>query len=143
MYPSEEETKLWVALNRSQRIIYKAIDARLKEEGLPPLRWYDVLWELERTDGAGLRPFVLESKLLFEQSNLSRLIHRMVLSALIEEQKFDGDGRGKVLQITQKGRQTRQQMWEIYGPLIQRHIGRASCTFDRAVVAGALESLID
>ncbi|MEH6548030.1 MAG: hypothetical protein V7701_16455, partial [Sneathiella sp.] len=66
MYPTEEETKLWVALNLSQTKIYRIIDTALKSEGLPNLRWYDVLWELERAQESGLRPFELERILIFE-----------------------------------------------------------------------------
>ena len=38
MYPTEEETALWVAMNLAQRSVYRAMDAALKARGLPPLR---------------------------------------------------------------------------------------------------------
>lgn len=142
-YPTKEETALWVALNRAQRAIYRSIDAALKEQGLPPLRWYDVLWELERAKGAGLRPFELERKLIFEQSNLSRLLRRLSDEGLVKEQVLADDGRGKLLQITDNGRRVRKQMWKIYGPLINRHICKISERRDQEHIAEKLNFLIE
>ncbi|MGI9510565.1 MAG: MarR family winged helix-turn-helix transcriptional regulator, partial [Geminicoccaceae bacterium] len=84
-YPTAEETALWVAFNRAQRSIYRSMDSALKAAGLPPLRWYDVLWSLERSKEKGVRPFELEKLLIFEQSNLSRLLRRMIDAGLVEE----------------------------------------------------------
>ncbi len=143
MYPTAEETALWVALNDAQRSIYRSMDSTLKAEDLPPLRWYDVLWALERAKGAGVRPFELERLLIFEQSYLSRLLRRMIEAGLVEESVFKDDRRGKVLVITSKGCQIRGQMWKIYGPLIHKHMDSISNRFDLANIAQGLKSLID
>jgi len=142
MYPTEEETKLWVALNLSQMAIYRIIDTALKQEGLPNLRWYDVLWELERSQGSGLRPFELERILIFEQSNLSRLLRRMIGKGVVKEFAFENDGRGKVLKITEDGQRVRKQMWKVYGPLIHQQIGNLSPQHTPGTIASALNSLI-
>ena len=142
MYPTEEETALWVALNLAQRSVYGAMDAALKARGLPPLRWYDVLWAIERAGDGGVRPFEMERSLLFEQSNLSRLLHRMTGEELVEESVFADDRRGKVLRITRKGRQVRAEMWQVYGPLIHGHMSGLSDECDLEEMALALSSLI-
>jgi len=141
MYPTAEETALWVALNRAQRSIYRSIDSALKTKGLPSLRWYDVLWALERAEGGRVRSFELERLLIFEQSNLSRLLRRMIEAGLVEESIFQDDRRGKVLGITLKGCQIRWRMWKIYGPLIREHISGVSKRFDPANIVFALKSL--
>ena len=142
MYPTEEETALWVALNLAQRSVYGAMDAALKARGLPPLRWYDVLWAIERAGDGGVRPFEMERSLLFEQSNLSRLLRRMTGEGLVEESVFEDDRRGKLLRITKKGRQVRKAMWQVYGPLIHAHMGEISGEGDLEEMALALSSLI-
>ena len=142
MYPTEEETALWVAMNLAQRSVYRAMDAALKARGLPPLRWYDVLWAIERAGDGGVRPFEMERSLLFEQSNLSRLLHRMTGEGLVEESVFQDDRRGKLLRITRKGRQVRKEMWQVYGPLIHGHMGGLSDECDLEEMALALSSLI-
>ena len=140
-YPTAEETALWVTLNRAQRSIYRSMDSALKAKGLPPLRWYDVLWSLERAKGRRVRPFELEKLLIFEQSNLSRLLRRMIEAGLVEESTFQDDRRGKILMITSKGCRIRGQMWEIYGPLIHEHMSRVSNRYDPTDIASALKSL--
>lgn len=142
-YPTAEETALWVALNLAQRSIHRSIDAALKARGLPPLRWYDVLWSLERAEGEVVRPFELEKLLILEQSNLSRLLRRMIDAGLVEESKFQGDRRGKVLGITSKGRRIRGQMWNVYAPLIHKHIGSLPKQFDPTNIARGLKSLFE
>ncbi len=143
MEPTDEETNLWIALNKSQRAIYRAMDSELKVQGLPPLRWYDVLWELERTKRKGLRPFEIEKTHLFEQSNLSRLLQRLVEEGLVDVLDFPDDGRGKVLKITKKGRRMRKRMWAVYGPLIHKFMGRITDVDELNNASSTLKRLID
>ena len=143
MYPTTDETALWVALNLGQRSVYAEMDAALKAEGLPPLRWYDVLWAIERAGEGGLRPFEMERSLLFEQSNLSRLLRRMIDEGLVEESVCPNDRRGKVLRITAEGCEVRLQMWKVYGPLIHKHMSGLSDGYDLEDIAAALKSLIE
>jgi DNA-binding MarR family transcriptional regulator len=143
MYPTENETRLWVAINFSQRSIYRKMDAALKAQGLPPLRWYDVLWGLERAGKKGKRPFELESSLLFEQSNLSRLLRRMVNEALLEEFLCSGDRRGKILRISGKGRDVRKDMWKIYGPMIHEYMAQIESDTELKRSSASLNKLID
>lgn len=141
MYPSMEETNLWVALNLVQRATYRTIDTALKVEGLPPLRWYDVLWELERAE-EGLRPFELEKRLIFEQSNLSHMLRRIVGEGLVKQKAHQDDRRGKVMIITKKGRGVRKQMWKIYGPLLHEYLSKVPDQYDTRNIASALKSII-
>lgn len=143
MYPTENETRLWVAINLSQRSIYRKMDAALKEKRLPPLRWYDVLWDLERAGEKGKRPFELEQSLLFEQSNLSRLLRRMTNESLLEERQFSRDRRGKILRVTEKGRVVRKNMWKIYGPLIHEYMSQIESESELKQSSASLNRLVD
>ena len=129
-------------MNRAQRSIYRTMDKALRAECLPPLRWYDVLWAIERAGSGGLRPFEMEESLIFEQSNLSRLLRRMADERLVEETVCPGDRRGRVLRITDKGRRVRKRMWKVYGPLIHKHMGRLQSDCGMDEVAAALKSLV-
>ncbi|WP_299667487.1 MarR family winged helix-turn-helix transcriptional regulator [uncultured Ruegeria sp.] len=125
--PTDFETDIWVAMNRATRRIQSDISAALKEAGLPPLKWYDVLWSLER-HGGQLRPFELAQDTIFEQSNLSHLSKRIAAEGLVEFVELGSDRRGKVLKITAKGRDVRKRMWSIYGPMLHdrmRTFGKA------------------
>ena len=125
--PTPRETEIWVAMNRTTRVIQAEISAALKAVGFPPLKWYDFLWSLER-HGGRLRPFELAEDIIFEQSNLSHLSKRLVSENLIEMIDCEGDRRGKIFQITDKGIELRKRMWEIYGPLLHEKMRLFECT---------------
>lgn len=141
MQPDIKVTQLWIAMNLSTRKIYRSIDTTMKKEGLPSLKWYDVLWELERNE-QGLRPHELTERLLFEQSNLSKLLKRIHQEGLIKEVTLKDDRRGKVIQITQSGRNIRRKMWKIYGTLIHEHIGEFVNEEQCEKATGTLMSLL-
>ena len=90
-----------------------------------------------------MRPFELERRVIFEQSNLSRLVQRLVSEGVVEELAYENDGRGKLLKITAKGRRLRKRMWKIYGPLIQRYVGKVPEHHDARAVTVALRSLLE
>ncbi len=142
MNPSKAQTEFWIALNRAQRATHRTMEEALKAEGLPSLRWYDVLWDLERTK-VGLQPFELEKSLLFEQSNLSHMLRRMIAEGLVEQKAHRHDGRARVVTITNKGRKVRKRMWAIYGPLIHEEMNKIPEQCDVESLAIALHSLID
>lgn len=108
----------WLALFRAQTRARNAADAALKAAGLPPLEWYDVLWELERAMPGGLRPFELEKAVLLPQHGISRLTDRMVKAGMLTRLPCPDDKRGFRLIPSPAGLKLRQDMWRIYGPVI-------------------------
>ena len=122
MTPSKRETEIWVLLNRAYRQTHREMEAELREAGLPSLRWYDVLWGIELAGEGGVRAFELTRNLLFEQSNLSRILAQMTKQGLVRETVYEHDRRGKVLNLTAEGAALRKRMWEIYGPAIKRNM---------------------
>lgn len=142
MYPSDEETGLWLALNLAHRTAHRSIEAALKAKGLPALRWYDILWELEQAE-EGLRPQELERRLVFEQSNLSRTLRRMVGEGLVDQTTHEGDRRGRIVKITVSGKEIRKRMWTVYGPLITENLRKIPGSHDFDAMAAALGALVD
>jgi len=122
MKPSVTETSLWVTLNRAHRRFHRSIESELRTHGFPSLRWYDVLWGVEQAGEQGVRARELGHSLIFEQSNLSRILQQMVQRGLILETVSETDRRSKKLHITPAGRDLRQKMWAIYGDQIHVHM---------------------
>ncbi|MBQ4825154.1 MULTISPECIES: MarR family winged helix-turn-helix transcriptional regulator [unclassified Leisingera] len=120
MTPSKRETEIWILLNRACRQTHRDIETELREAGLPGMRWYDVLWGIELAGDGGVRAFELTRNLLFEQSNLSRILAQMAKQGLVREAVYEHDRRGKVLHLTAAGAALRLRMWGIYGPAIKR-----------------------
>ena len=139
--PNDATIAAWIALSRAQRIALRRVEARLKAARLPPLAWYDALWELEKAGEAGLRPFDLERLMLFEQYNLSRLADRLAKAGLIDRRACPGDARGHMLFITGKGRELRRDMWQVYSPAIEEAVGARLGAAEARTLAALLEKL--
>jgi DNA-binding MarR family transcriptional regulator len=111
----------WARLVRAQRTALESVEADLKKSGYPPLVWYDVLLELERSKTGMLRHGALNAELLLPKHNLTRLIDRMEKQALVCRSACDTDKRGSHVCITQKGRKLRRNMWPTYETAIAQH----------------------
>lgn len=120
--PSKQTESAWVLLIRGQQVLLGKVETALKEAGLPPLSWYDVLLELSRDPGSGLRQYEIGERILLNKHNLSRLIDRLESDGLVKRQACDVDGRGNIVKITEKGAQLKQEMWPVYAKTIQELI---------------------
>jgi len=121
--PTSLIMQAWSKLIKVEQTLMHNIEARLKAEGLPPLTWYDVLLELSRKNDGALKLKELEESLLLSQYNLSRLLDRMVKEALIQRKIDPSDRRGKIITLNAKGMYVQKQIWAVYGPAIQQHVG--------------------
>jgi len=116
----------WAALLSAHATLLERIEAALDTAGLPPLGWYDVLWELEKAGGR-LRMLELARRVVLSKSNLSRLADRLEEAGLVARQDAADDGRGYDLVLTRPGRAMRRKMWPVYAAQIEalfsRHLG--------------------
>jgi DNA-binding MarR family transcriptional regulator len=119
--PTSATTEAWIGLMRAQQRVLAAIEKDFKAAELPPLGWYDVLWELVKT--GRLRPFEIEARTLLAQYNLSRLIDRLEKEGLVRREAYDDDARGCWVVVTEAGKAMRALMWETYSQSIERHVG--------------------
>ncbi|RVP19597.1 MarR family transcriptional regulator [Sinorhizobium meliloti] len=140
--PTAAATEAWIGLMRAQRRALSAIERDFKAAGLPPLGWYDVLWELVKAEGGRLRPFEIEARTLLAQYNLSRLIDRLEKEGLVQREAFDEDARGCWVVVTGKGRAMRERMWQTYGPSIARHVGAKLGEEEAGALASLLSRLV-
>lgn len=139
--PTPAVTQAWVGLMRAQRRVLSAIEADFKKAGLPPLGWYDVLWELVQAEDGKLRPFEIESRTLLAQYNLSRLIDRLEREGLVRREAFDADGRGRWVVVTDEGRTMRARMWQVYSSSIEAHVGAKLSADEAQQLASLLTKL--
>ena len=121
--PSDAVTKAWARLIRARETLVGAVERDLKDAGLPPLAWYDVLLELTRADKGRLRPFEIEKATLLAQYNLSRLLDRLEKEGLVTREPCEDDARGQWVVITEKGKVTQARTWKVYAKSIQNHVG--------------------
>jgi DNA-binding MarR family transcriptional regulator len=121
--PCSSAVRAWACLNRAQQAAMGQVERALKAAGLPPLAWYEVLVELERAGGCGLRPFALEEALLLPQYGLSRLLARMEAAGLVARGSCPDDRRGQLVALTDAGRAVRERMWPVYAAAVQAAVG--------------------
>jgi DNA-binding MarR family transcriptional regulator len=137
--PSDSVVSAFVRLVRAQRCVVIGIERAVKEAGFPPLEWYDVLWELEREGPS--RPRDLQGRLLFPQSNLSRLLDRMEADGVVERASCEEDARGQIVRITDQGKALRKRMWPVHAASIQKEIGSHLTSDEAAQLSGLLDKL--
>ncbi len=121
--PNKTVIRAWARLMKAQQLALALIEQSMKEAGLPPLAWYDVLLEAERAGPNGLRPYELEMAMLLAQYNLSRLIDRIERAGYVERRTCEDDGRGQLIAITDTGKAIRRKMWPVYAKAIDSAIG--------------------
>jgi DNA-binding MarR family transcriptional regulator len=141
--PSKQVVLAWARLLKAERLALVRVETRLKQAGLPPLAWYDVLLELDGAGAAGRRPLELERALLLAQYNLSRLLDRIEREGLIERAPCPQDGRGHILRLSARGRSMRNAMWPVYAQAIQSAVGSRLDETDAGTLSALLARIID
>lgn len=141
--PSDAVVDAWIVLMRAQQTALLKIERAFREAKLPPLAWYDVLWELDRAGEAGLRPFEIERQMLLAQSNISRLIDRLEEQGYVERRPCEADGRGQHVVITPSGREMRKRMWPVYARAIGEAVGQRVSEREARSLTSLLTKLAD
>lgn len=146
MHRSDQETShgqaVWTRLVRAATAVQARIETALKAQGLPPLGWYDALWEVERAGTEGLRQFELQQRLLLPQYGLSRLLARIAEAGLIARAPCPVDGRGQILTITAEGRHVRAAMWPVYAAAMEEAVGGKLTEAEAVLLAGLLARFV-
>ena len=122
--PSRQTETAWIQFLRAHQVLLGQVESALKEAGLPPLSWYDVLLELSRDPESGFRQYEIGERILLNKHNLSRLVDRLETEGLVKRQTCDSDGRGNIVKITKKGMQLKQEMWPVYAKELQELIAK-------------------
>lgn len=128
----------WALLLTAHATLVEKIEAALAREKLPPLAWYDVLWELEKAEGGKLRMHELASRIVLSRSNLTRLADRLEKAGLVTREDTPHDRRGYHCVITRPGLATRKRMWPVYSAEIERLFSRHVTVEEARAIGEAL-----
>lgn len=140
--PSASAINAWARLVRAEQALLSRVEDDLKREGFPPLAWYDVLYELDRSEGGMLRQSDVQERMLLAQYNLCRLVDRLEREGMVERKTCPEDARSNVLLITAAGRELRSRMWPAYSRAIEKHLGRRLSREDSERLASILAKLL-
>jgi DNA-binding MarR family transcriptional regulator len=117
-------SRAWARLIRAQQSALAGVEATLKQDGFPPLVWYDILLELERAPDGRLRHKDIEGQMLLQRYSVTRIVERMEQEGIVAREPCPDDARGAMAAITEKGRELRRRMWPVYSAAIDRHFAR-------------------
>ena len=117
---SDAKGHAWALLLTAYATLVEKIEASLARAKLPPLAWYDVLWELEKAEGGKLRMHELASRIVLSRSNLTRLADRLERAGLVAREDTPHDRRGYHCVITRSGLAARKKMWPVDRAEIER-----------------------
>jgi DNA-binding MarR family transcriptional regulator len=121
--PSQAVLEAWATLVRAERTLLDKVEEKLKQAGLPPLDWYHVLHEVERSPKGVMRQSGVQDRTQLAQYNVCRMVDRLEREGLLERRPCQVDGRSNDLVITARGREVRRAMWPIYAAAIEEHFG--------------------
>src|SRR6476660_6698000 len=113
----------WASLVRTERTLLDKVEEDLKRARLPPLDWYHVLHEIDRSPKGMMRQTGVQDRTQLAQYNVCRLVDRLEREGLGERRQCQLDARNNVLLISAKGRALRRQMWPVYATAIEAHFG--------------------
>ncbi|MGJ3254861.1 MAG: MarR family winged helix-turn-helix transcriptional regulator [Alcanivorax sp.] len=121
--PDKHTILAWARLLKASAGLLAEVEKALKNAGLPPLNWYDVLLEVSRAGPEGLRQSDIAREVLLPKHNLSRLIDRMEAQGVVARSGCGSDGRAKQVSLTDSGNELLRKMWQVYGAEIQARMG--------------------
>jgi DNA-binding MarR family transcriptional regulator len=132
----------WAVLLTAHATLVEKIEIALAQAGLPPLAWYDVLWELEKADGGKLRMHELAQRIVLSRSNLTRLADRLERAKLIERADTAHDRRGYDCVVTPAGLAMRKKMWPVYKVEIERLFSKHITLEEARAIGEALDRAV-
>ena len=138
----DPKSHAWAVLLTAHATLIEKIETALAEAKLPPLAWYDVLWELEKAEGGKLRMNELARRIVLSRSNLTRLADRLEDARLIEREDTPHDRRGYHCVITRAGLAMRKKMWPVYKAEIERLFSRHITVEEARTLGDALARLV-
>jgi DNA-binding MarR family transcriptional regulator len=111
----------WARLLKAQKVLLEKVESELKHKGLPPLPWYDVLFELYQHPDRRLRQFEIGERMLLSKFNLSRLVDRLEKNGLVRRDPCPEDQRGAYVVITANGDRMLKRMWPTYAKALKEN----------------------
>lgn len=138
---SDAEMRAWQAFLHAHHQITRRLDAELRSEHELPLNAYDVLLRLARAPDRRLRMTDLAERVMMSPSGLTRVVDRLAAEGLVRRERFDGDARVMLAQLTDKGRVLLRRAARTHLRGIREHFTGQMTVAQLRQVAAALETV--
>ena len=138
--PSPERLRAWRLFFESALALLDLLDTELEHEAGIPMRWYDVLVQLEETP-EGIPMNELAERILYSKSGFTRVIDRMEEAGLVRRLRPQNDRRTILIVLTDKGTQTMEHARRYHRDGIERHFSQHLTQADIKALTRALEKI--
>src|SRR2546426_7880278 len=103
--PSPERLRAWRLYFESALALLDVLDSELERQAGIPLRWYDVLVQLEESP-EGIAMNALAERILYSKSGFTRVVDRMEEAGLVRRVRPQHDRRSILVVLTKEGSDT-------------------------------------
>ena len=110
----EPQLNAWKSVLDAHAAVVARAERALAAAGLPPLSWYDVLWELFRAPERKLRMHELADRVTISRSGLVRFVDRLERAGVVSREACPTDRRGAYAVLTDAGAELLRKMWPVY-----------------------------
>jgi DNA-binding MarR family transcriptional regulator len=138
--PSPERLRAWRLYFESALALLDLLDTELEHEAGIPMRWYDVLVQLEETP-EGIPMNELAERILYSKSGFTRVIDRMEEAGLVSRLRPQHDRRTILIVLTDKGTRTMEHARRYHRDGIERHFSQHLTQADIKALTRALEKI--
>jgi DNA-binding MarR family transcriptional regulator len=138
--PSAEGLRAWRLFFESALALLDVLDAELQSEAGIPLRWYDVLVQLEESP-EGIPMNALAERILYSKSGFTRVVDRMEEAGLVRRVRPEHDRRSILVVLTENGRDTMELARRYHRDGIKRHFSQHLSDNEIKALARALEKV--
>jgi DNA-binding MarR family transcriptional regulator len=121
--PSPERLRAWRLYFESALALVDVLDAEFERDAGLPIRWYDVLVQLEET-ADGLRMNELAEHILYSKSGFTRVVDRMEEAGLVRRVYPETDRRSIFVVATDKGLEAMERARRHHRHWIEEHFSR-------------------
>jgi DNA-binding MarR family transcriptional regulator len=137
-----EGVALWALFLRTHAAVVRRLDQELVEATGLPLRWYDVLLELNAAPDRRLRMRELGDRVVLSRSRVSRVVDELAAKGLVHRKPDPADGRGAYAVLSDAGRAALRSSAPVYLAGIEAHFARHLTGEQRAAMRAGLHQVL-
>jgi DNA-binding MarR family transcriptional regulator len=138
--PSPERLRCWRLFFESGLALVDVLDTELEHQAGLPMRWYDVLVQLEESP-QGIPMNALAERILYSKSGFTRVVDRMEQAGLVRRVRPEHDRRTILVVLTDHGAATMQRARRYHRDGIERNFSQHLTDNEIAVLTRALEKV--
>ena len=138
--PSPERLRAWRLFFESALALIDVLGKELEEAAGIPMRWYDVLVQLEESP-QGISMNLLAERVLHSKSGFTRVVDRMEEEGLVGRVRPEHDRRTILVIVTDKGTKTMERARRYHRDGIEKHFAQHLTDADIKCLTRALEKV--